>query len=146
MVRDVNLALITGATAMQGVAAKGSVVDTEGGFYANVRMFLGTCSGTSALVAVKIEASIDGGSNYFHIGEFPVFDEDDDDVEIARPVYIPKPTISSTNIVTKVRLYTVSSAGSSPVVPCNDAFIEPLISLGAPAGDIEAGVGVEELI
>lgn len=146
MARDVNLAFITGATAMAGTGAKGSVIDTEGGFFGIVRMFLGTCSGTSVLVEVKVEVSIDGGSNYYHIGQFPILDEDDDDVEIARPVYIPKPTLSSTVTTTKVRLNTVSSAGSSPVVPCNAAYLEPLVSLAAPAVDVDLGVGVEELI
>lgn len=142
--RDVNLVLIAGATPMAGTGVKGSVVNTEGGFRADVRMFLGTCSGSSVLVEVKVEASIDGGSNYYHIGQFPVFDADDDDVEIARPVYIPKP--DSDNTVTKVRLNTVSSAGSSPVVPCNKAFLEPLLSLAPQGVDMGLGVGLEELI
>ncbi len=144
MARDVNLALITGATAMAGTGAKGSVIDTEGGFWATVRMLLGTCTGTSVLVEVKVEASIDGGSNYYHVGQFPILDESDDDVEIARPVFIPKPASGQT--VTKVRLNTVSSAGSSPVVPCNRADLEPLVSLGIPGVDAELGIGVEELI
>lgn len=146
MVRDVNLALITGATAMAGTGAKGSVVDTEGGFFAIVRMFLGTCTGTTVVVSVAVQASIDGGSNYYHIGQFPILDQGDDDLEIARVVYIPKPTLSSTVTTTKVRLNTVVSSGSSPVVPCNDAFIEPLVSLAAPAVDVDLGIGVEELV
>lgn len=145
MVRDVNLAFIDAATAMAGVGAKGSVIDTEGGFFAMVRMFLGTCTGTTVVCDVQIEASIDGGSNYYHIGQFPKIDQGDDDVEIARVVYVPKPTLASST-VTKVRLYTRTSSGSSPVVPCNSAFLEPLISLGAPAADVDLGVGVEELI
>ena len=48
MARDVNLQLISGATAMAGTGAKGSVVDTEGGFYALVSMLLGTCTGTTS--------------------------------------------------------------------------------------------------
>ncbi len=145
MVRDVNLTFISGATAMAGTGVKGSVIDCEGGFYALVRMFIGTCTGTTAVVSVAVQASIDGGSNYFHIGQFPILDESDDDIEIARPVYIPKPTLSS-SIVTKVRLNTVVSSGTSPVVPCNSAHLEPLVSLAAPAVDSELGNGVEELV
>ncbi len=144
MARDVNLAFITGATAMAGTGAKGSVIDTEGGFWGMVRMWLGTCTGSSVLVEVKVEASIDGGSNYYHIGQFPILDEDDDDIEIARPVYIPKPASGQT--VTKVRLNTVSSAGTTPVVPVNAAYLEPLVSLGIPGVDAELTVGVEKLI
>ena len=144
MARDVNLAFITGATAMAGTGAKGSVIDTEGGFWGVVRMWLGTCTGTSVLVEVKVEASIDGGSNYYHIGQFPILDEDDDDIEIARPVYIPKPASGQT--ATKVRLNTVSSAGTTPVVPVNAAYLEPLVSLGIPGVDAELTVGVEKLI
>ncbi len=142
--RDVNLALISGATAMPGVGAKGSVVDTEGGFRADVRMFLGTCTGTTVVCDVQIEASIDGGSNYYHIGQFPKLDESDSDVEIARSVYVPKPASDQT--YTKVRLYTRTSSGSSPVVPCNAAYLEPLLSLAPQGVDMSLGVGLEELI
>lgn len=143
MVRDVNLQLISGATAMAGTGAKGSVVDTEGGFYALVSMLLGTCTGTPA-VSVAVQASIDGGSNYFHIGQFPILDEDDDDIEISRVVWVPKP--DSSNTATKVRLNTVVSSGGSPVVPVNQAFLEPLVSLGGPGIDLELTQGVEKLV
>jgi len=142
MVRDVNLQLISGATAMAGTGVKGSVVDTEGGFYAIVSMLLGTCTGTPE-VSVAVQASIDGGSNYFHIGQFPILDEDDDDIEISRAVWVPKPASGQT--VTKVRLNTVISSGGSPVVPVNQAFLEPLVSLGGPGIDLELTQGVEKL-
>ena len=143
MVRDVNLQLISGATAMAGTGVKGSVVDTEGGFFALVSMLLGTCTGTPE-VSVAIQASIDGGSNYFHIGQFPILDEDDDDIEISRVVWVPKPTLAS-SLVTKVRLNTVISSGGSPVVPVNQAFLEPLVSLAGPGIDLELTQGVEKL-
>ncbi len=144
MVRDVNLQLISGATAMAGTGAKGSVVDTEGGFYALVSALLGTCTGTTVVVSVAVQASIDGGSNYFHIGQFPILDEDDDDIEISRAVWVPKP--NSSNTTTKVRLNTVVSTGSSPVVPFNQAFLEPLVSLAGPGIDLELTQGVEKLV
>ncbi len=145
MARDVNLTLISGATAMAGTGAKGSVVDCEGGFFAVIRMFLGTCTGTTVVVSVAVQASIDGGSNYFHIGQFPILDQGDDDIEIARVVWVPKPTLAS-SIVTKVRLNTVVSSGTTPVVPCNAAYLEPIVSLGCPGADYELGNGVEELV
>ncbi len=143
MVRDVNLQLISAATAMAGTGAKGSVVDSEGGFYALVSMLLGTCTGTTVVVDVAVEASIDGGSNYFHIGQFPSLNESDDDIEISRVVWVPKP--NSSNTTTKVRLNTVVSTGTSPVVPVNQAFLEPLVSLGGPGIDLELTQGVEKL-
>jgi len=143
--RDVNLTLISGATAMAGTGVKGSVIDTEGGFYAIVSMQLGTCTGTTVVVDVAVQASIDGGSNYFHIGQFPSLNEDDDDIEISRVVFVPKPTLSSTVTTTKVRLNTVASSGGSPVVPVNQAFIEPLVSLAAPGIDNELSQGVAKL-
>ncbi len=143
MVRDVNLQLITGATAMAGTGAKGSVVDTEGGFFALVSALLGTCTGTTVAVSVAIQASIDGGSTYQHIGQFPILDESDDDIEISRPVWVPKP--DSSNTVTKVRLNTVVSSGTTPVVPFNQAFLEPLVSLAGPGIDLELTQGVEKL-
>ena len=144
MARDVNLQLISGATAMAGTGVKGSVVDTEGGFYALVSMLLGTCTGTTVVVSVAVQASIDGGSNYFHVGQFPILDEDDDDIEISRVVYIPKP--DSSNTVTKVRLNTVVSSGATPVVPVNQAFLEPLVSLATPGIDEQLTQGVAKLI
>lgn len=143
MARDVNLQFISGATAMAGTGVKGSVVDTEGGFYALVSMQLGTCTGTP-VVDVAVEASIDDGSNWFHIGQFPSLDEDDDDIEISRVVFVPKPDLSS-SLVTKVRLNTVASSGGSPVVPVNQAFLEPLVSLAAPGIDNELSQGVAQL-
>lgn len=142
--RDEDLALITSSTAMQGVADKGSEKDTEGGFYAIIRMLLGTCTGTSVLVEVEVLCSIDGGTNDFNIGQFPVIDHDDDDLEIARVVYIPRP--ASGQSVTKVKLHTVSSGGSTPVVPCLRADIEPLVSLGVPAVDEGLSKGLAALI
>jgi hypothetical protein len=144
MARDVNLQFISGATAMAGTGVKGSVIDTEGGFYALVSMLLGTCTGTP-VVDVAIQASIDGGSNWFHIGQFPSLDENDDDIEISRVVFVPKPTLSSTVTTTKVRLNTVASSGGSPVVPVNQAFLEPLVSLAAPGIDNELSQGVAQL-
>ncbi len=145
MARDVNLVLISGATAMAGTGAKGSVVDTEGGYFAIVSMRLGTCTGTTVVVSVAIQASIDGGSNYYHIGQFPILDQGDDDIEISRVVFIPKPTLASSS-VTKVRLNTVVSSGSSPVVPVNYAAVEPMVSLAAPGIDNELTQGVAKLV
>ena len=144
MPRDVNLALIIASTDMAGTGDKGSEKDTEGGFWAMVRMFMGTITGTTVVCDVQILCSIDGGTTDFHIGQFPKIDEADDSIEIARVVYIPQPASGQT--VTKVKLNTRTSSGTSPVVPCLLAYIEPLVSLGVPAVDEGLDSGVAKLI
>ena len=144
MARDTNLELVASSVDFAGTGDKGAEKDTEGGFWAMIRLFLGTVTGSSVLVDVRVLCSIDGGTTDFHIGQFPTFDEADDDIEIARAVYIPKP--DSSNTVTKVKLNTVASAGTTPVVPVLRAFIEPLVSLGIPGVDEQLTVGVEKLI
>lgn len=144
MARDIGLAFVTSATEFAATGAKGSVIQCEGGFYALVRLFLGTLTGSSALVSIAVQASVDEGSTYCHIGEFPILDEDDDDVEIARPVYVPKPTTAGTK--TRVRLNVITAGGTVTLFPVNFAFLEPLLSLAPPTVDVDLGVGVEELV
>lgn len=141
MARDVNLKLAdsgTPITTTTALAAK----DTEGGFWAVVRLFIGTITDANETMNLTVEASIDGGSNYFHIGEFPQIVATDDNLEIARPVYVPQPASGQT--VTKVRLKARDVAGTTPSFPTT-AFLEPLVSLGAPAVDEELAVGVASL-
>ncbi|KKL72518.1 hypothetical protein LCGC14_2084130 [marine sediment metagenome] len=144
MAKDVNLALITASTDMAGTGDKGAEKDTEGGFWAVIRILLGTVTGTTVVCDIQVLCSIDGGANDFHIGQFPTIDESDDDIEIARVVYIPTPASGQT--VTKVKLNTRTSTGTTPVVPVLRADIEPLVSLGIPAVDLELTQGVEKLI
>ncbi|KKM96119.1 hypothetical protein LCGC14_1181390 [marine sediment metagenome] len=144
MARDLNLELVATSTDFAGTGDKGVEKDTEGGFWAMIRLFLGTVTGTTVVCDIQVLCSIDGGSTDFHIGQFPTIDEADDDIEIARVVYIPKP--DSSNTVTKVKLNTRTSSGSTPVVPVLRAFIEPLVSLGIPGVDEQLTVGVEKLI
>jgi len=142
--RDTNLELVASSTDFAGTGDKGTEKDTEGGFWAMIRLFLGTITGTTVVNDIQVLCSIDGGTTDFHIGQFPTIDEADDDIEIARAVYIPKP--DSSNTVTKVKLNTRVSSGTSPVVPVLRAFIEPLVSLGIPGVDEQLTVGVEKLI
>lgn len=144
MARDVNLQFVTASTDFAGTGDKGSEKDCEGGFYAMVRLFLGTITGTTVVCDIQVLCSIDGGTTDFHIGQFPTIDEADDDIEIARLVYVPKP--DSSNTVTKVKLNTRVSSGTSPVVPVLLAFLEPLVSLAIPGVDEQLTIGVEKLI
>ena len=144
MARDINLAFVTSATEFATTGAKGSVVQCEGGFYALVRLILGTLTGSSALVSIAVQASVDEGSNYYHIGEFPILDESDDDVEIARPVYVPKPTTAGTK--TRVRLNVITAGGTVTLFPVNYAFLEPLLDPAASGADYGLGIGVEKLV
>ncbi|KKL00824.1 hypothetical protein LCGC14_2628560, partial [marine sediment metagenome] len=38
------------------------------------------------------------------------------------------------------------SSGTTPVVPVNQAFLEPLVSLAGPGIDLELTQGVEKLV
>lgn len=149
MAKDVNLRIIPiaaggAAIALQTAEDKGNVLEVEGGGFAVVRLYLGTCTGTTAVVEVAVQASVDG-TNFFHIGRFPAFSEESDDLEIARVVYVPVPTLAS-SLVTKVKLTTVVSTGTTPVVPCNAAYLEPLVSLAAPEIDVDQTKGLEALV
>ena len=144
MARDENLAFVTSSTEAKNTGDIGDEIDTEGGFWAVIRLLLGTWTGTSAIVDIQVLCSIDGGSTDFHIGQFPVLDEDDSDVEIARVVYIPVPASGQT--VTKVKISTRVAGGTVTTAPILQAYLEPLVSLGIPAVDKDLGVGVEELV
>ena len=144
MARDINLELVAAPEDIAGTGDKGVEKDTEGGFFAMIRCFYGAITGSTVVNDLQVLCSIDGGSTDFHIGQFPTVDESDDDIEIARVVYIPKPASGQT--VTKVKLNVRTSSGTTPVVNLKRAFIEPLVSLGIPGVDEQLTVGVEKLI
>ena len=141
MARDTNLQLEAKATPVTATG-NGTAKDTEGGFFAIVRIFGGTITDANETFDLIVQASIDGGSTYRNIGAFPQIVATDDDVEVARPVYVPKP--DSSNTVTKVRTdWTV--AGTTPS-NAMDVFLEPMVSLGIPGVDEQLTVGVEKLL
>lgn len=142
MALDVNLQLLDGGDIV--ATGTSNPVDVEGGFFAIIRAWLGTCAGTTTTLIATIQASIDGGSNYYNIGVLPTLDEADDDVVVARPVFIPKPTLSSTVKKTKVRISYVVT-GTNPVFPVT-AFIEPMVSLAARESDDVQAEGVAKLL
>src|SRR3990170_8555844 len=100
MPRDVNLILRLASSPL-GASGSSTAIDTEGGFRADVRFFGGTITDADETFAVVIEASINGGSNYYPIGALPGIVAADDAIEIARCVYIPQPAAGYT--ATKVR-------------------------------------------
>ena len=140
MVRDVNLKMRDSGTPL-GASGSSAAIDTEGGFYAAFRFTGGTITDADETFAVVIEASIDGGSNYFPIAALPGIVAADDAIEIARVGYIPRPASGQT--VTKVRLTWVA-AGTTPSWPVN-VYCEPLVSLGVPAVDEQLAVGLAKL-
>jgi len=144
MARDTNLELVATTVTVTATGDIGDEKDTEGGFWAMIRMFLGTVTGTTVVLDVAVLCSIDGGATDFNIGQFPTIDEADDDIEIARAVYIPKP--ASGQSFTKVKINARVVTGTSPSIPIDRAFIEPLVSLGIPGVDEQLTVGVELLI
>lgn len=152
--RDVNLMLLdpdTGVTALAASAVIGAAVDTEGGFWALVRIKMGTIeAGTNPTLDITVEASMDDEVTWKHIGAFPQLDNLDDDVEIARPVWIPCADVHHATAPYEhvaVRIYgTISGTADYDITW---AYIEPLLALACPAGDLGAtsalGKGIEAL-
>lgn len=139
--RDVNLKLSDSGTPIVNTTAL-AAIDTEGGFYANISVQLNVVTDADETMSLTVEASKDGGSNYFHICEFPGFVAADDNIHIARSCYIPRP--ASGQSVTKVRLKARAVAGTTPSFPIT-SYIEPLLSLGPPAIDEVLAQGVANL-
>jgi len=140
MVKDVNLRLANAAD----ITATGqqTAVDTEGGFRADVSLQTAAITGTTPTARFQVEASIDGCSTYFHIGEFPLLDGADDDIRIMRSVYVPKPASGQT--VTKVRLAYIIT-GTTPVYNDVTAYLEPMLSLAAKETDVDLAEGLAKL-
>lgn len=141
--RDIALAFVTSAVEFATTGDKGAVVQCEGGFRADVRLFLGTCTGSAALVSIIVLASDDEGVTYYHIGQFPILTDHNSDMEIARPVCVPKPATAGT--LTRVKLNVLIADGTVTLMPVNFAYLEPLLDVAFPARDLDGGVGVEEL-
>ncbi len=141
MAKDVNLQLEDAAVHAAGTEFS-DVVDTEGGFRADIVCRIGDITTGSDTVDITIQCSIDGGSNYFGIGAFPQLnDAEDEELLISRPVFIPKP--ASGQIITKVRLEVVVSAGGSCDIDW--AFVEPLTSLAPLDIDVTQAIGLAAL-
>lgn len=151
--RDVDLMLLdpdTGVTALSASAVIGAAVDTEGGFFALVRIKFGTIeAGTSPTLDITIEASLDDETTWFHIGAFPQLDNLDDDIEIARPVWIPLADVKATTPVYHVAVRIYGTITGTADYDISWAYIEPLLALACPAGDEAAAAadrrGVEAL-
>lgn len=141
MARDVNLKLADAGTPITSTTAL-AAINTEGGGFAWVHIQLGTVTDADETMSLTVECSIDGGSNYFHIGEFPGFVAADDNISISRPIYIPRPASGQT--VTKVRLKARAVAGTTPSFPIT-SYIEPIISLAPPAMDEMLAQGLANL-
>ena len=140
MVRDENLRLENKATPITATG-NGTAVTTEGGFFAIVRVQGGTITDADEVFDLIVQAQVDG-TNWRNIGVFPQIVATDDDVDVARPVFVPSPT--GTEIITKVRTDWVV-AGTTPSLAA-DVFLEPMVSLGAPGVDAQLGIGVEKLL
>lgn len=136
MARDTNLLLVDDDD-ITATGNSATVKDTEGGFLAWASLLLGAISGTSITWDVYVQASPDGGSTYYMIGKFQQIDEDDDDLELRVPVYVPRPESGQT--VTKVRVkYTLVGTSTMTVT---SVFLEPMVSLAVPAGDDDRETG-----
>lgn len=97
---DFNL-LLENAVAIT-VDGQSTAIDVEGGSFAEWVIVIGAVTGTTPTLLLHLQASIDGGSNYFRIASSPSLDNNDANTQLARPAYIPRPT-AGTNRITKVR-------------------------------------------
>lgn len=130
--RDINLILAAAAVPL-GASGSSVAIECEGGFYAVVRFMGGTITDADETFDVDIEASVDDEATYGKIGALPQIVGTDDDISIARVVYIPRPVLATPVEVTHVRLTWVA-AGTTPSWPVS-VWIEPLLSLAVPAVD-----------
>jgi len=130
--RDTALILDSGET----VIANGSTtaIDTVGGFLAWVALRMGTITGAGTTLDVRVQATPDGGSNYYLLGKFQQLGPTDDDKFLRIPVYIPRPESGQT--VTSVRLNFVV-AGGAPSYAIDRCDLEPMVSLAVNALDEE---------
>lgn len=133
MPHDVLLRLSDSATPITAAAAQ-VAVDTEGGFLCWVTFYLGVITDANETFNIDIEASRDGGSNYFPILTMEQFTNDEESRMIRRPCYVPRPNKESNINVTKVRLNTTAVGGTTPSLPLT-TYLDPMLSLGVEAGD-----------
>ncbi len=141
MALDTDLELDGGQTL--DATATTTAIDVEGGFFATFRIWLGAITPNAASLVSLLQVSVNGGTNYFSVGSWPTIDGLDDNINLARCAFIPKP--KGTNKVTKVRMsYTVS--GSSPSIIIKKVFLEPIIGAVPPAVDVDLEEGLALLI
>jgi len=140
MARDKNLVFRATTETKTASGIIGAAVQCTGGFYALARIKFGVLgTGSSPTYDVTIEASLDGGTTYYNIGRFPRVGATEDNMEIARPVWVPRPDPAKTTValgkdIVWVRLYgTVGGTVSDEILW---AVLEPLVSLAGPAGDL----------
>lgn len=141
MARDALLKLYDGATSGTSEILT-PPVDTEGGFRADVVMFIGAVTGTSPTLTARVQASIDGTS-YSDIAQFPTMTgANSQNTKISRSVYIPHPAAGQA--ATKVRL-SLTPGGTAPVWNLR-VFVEPLVSIAVEATDSERREGLARLV
>lgn len=131
---DVNLQMVANANPITATGVQGTTLETEGGFLAWVHFLLGVITDSNETFNIDIEASRDGGSNYFPVLTMEQFTNDEESKKISRPVYIPRPNKESSIRTTKVRVNCTAVGGTTPSLPV-DIFLDPMQSLAVPAND-----------
>lgn len=139
--RDANLVFLAPNTTPKTASGIiGAAVQCEGGFFALARLKFGVIgAGTTPTYDITIEASLDAGTTYYKIGQFPRVVNTEDEMEIARPVWVPRPDPAKTTValgkgVVYVRLYGTVGGTVSCIVSW--AVLEPLVDLAGPAADL----------
>lgn len=141
MAKDEDLKLADDGTPLT-TSSSTTAIECEGGFFAVVRCYGGTLTDADETFDLTVEASVDDEATFGSIGAFPQIVGTDDDIEIARVVYVPPPTIG-TATRTHVRITWVGG-GTTPSWPVT-IFLEPLLSLAAPEIDLDQIKGLAEL-
>lgn len=117
-------------------------IEVSGGQLCWVALHTGAMSGASTTLDVRVQASPDGGSNYYMIGKFQQLGPSDDNKILRIPVYVPQP--EDPDVPVRVRLnYDV--AGASPSYEVDLAYLDPMSDVAPPAIDeeLEQGVAVQ---
>lgn len=106
-------------------------IEVEGGYLMWAVCITGAMSGGSTTCDIRIQQSLDAGSNYYMCpgGKFQTLGPTNDNVVMRIPVFIGLPTTATNK--TRVRVnYDVG--GSSPSYLISFLWLEPVIVGGAP--------------
>lgn len=142
MARDVELVLLEGVT----LTATGAqdYIEVEGGLGGICRIWLGTlATGSSPTLDLRLQASLDAGSNYYKFGQAQQIINTDDNKELAFLAYIPRPALANNKVRLRLHATLGGSGGSFEIVR---AVFEPRPGFDAMAIDERLSIGLAALL
>lgn len=138
----IDLALVLDQDYVVAADENRPYIEVPGGILCWAGLHTGAMSGGSTTFDVRVQASPDGGSNYYMIGKFQQLGPSDDSKILRIPVYVPQP--EDPDVPVRVRLnYDV--AGASPSYAVALAYLDPMVDVSPPAIDeeLEQGCAVQ---